>query len=68
MNFDKVNLFVTVAKYGLARLVAARHALWRLRRSGSTPSPDRDRQERQQFRPNDGDHHDSDQENSMYVL
>lgn len=26
-----------VARYGLARLVAARHAIWRLRRSGSQP-------------------------------
>lgn len=27
----------TVARYGLARLVAARHAIWRLRRTGSQP-------------------------------
>lgn len=28
----------TVARYGLARLVAARHAIWRLRRAGSQQS------------------------------
>ncbi|RZC32056.1 hypothetical protein BDFB_011525 [Asbolus verrucosus] len=28
---------ITVARYGLARLVAARHAIWRLRRTGSQP-------------------------------
>lgn len=30
----------TVARYNLARLVAARHAIWRLRRTGSQPCPD----------------------------
>lgn len=30
----------TVARHGFARLVAARHAIWRLRRSGSQPAQD----------------------------
>lgn len=29
-----------MARHGLARLVAARHALWRLRRAASQPEPD----------------------------
>lgn len=31
---------IKVARYGLARLVAARHAIWRLRRTGSQPCAD----------------------------
>lgn len=34
-----------VARHGFARLVAARHAIWRLRRSGSQPAQDNNDQE-----------------------
>lgn len=35
-----IEQWATVARYNLARLVAARHAIWRLRRTGSQPCPD----------------------------